>query len=350
MSSLAIRLPFTLPRWRYPVLMAVGIVALPLMLALAASIGDMPVSFTHAGKAILNGLGLTAYALPQIEEGIVWQYRMSRALMAACSGGGLALCGLVLQAILRNPLAEPYLLGISAGASLGAVCVMLLGIGGSTLGISSGAFIGACAAFMLIMLITRGMTESPSRILLAGIAGTQLFNALTAYVVSTSANAEQSRSVMFWLLGSLSGVRWPDAMLALVVTMAGFLVIFAFAHALDTFTFGDEVSTTLGIPVTFVRIVLLLTCALVTAIMVSTIGAVGFVGLVIPHVTRMLCGPGHRRSIPLTFLIGSHFMILADIVSRTLITHQVLPIGVVTALVGAPAFVVMLYRSREKRR
>ena len=349
MSSLAIRLPFTLPRWRYPVLMVVGLLTLPLMLALAASIGDMPVSFTNAGKAMLNGLGLASFELPQIEEGIVWQYRMSRSLMAACSGGGLALCGLVLQAILRNPLAEPYLLGISAGASLGAVCVMLLGIGGSVLGVSSGAFIGACAAFGLIMLITRGMTESPSRILLAGIAGTQLFNALTAYIVSTSANAEQSRSVMFWLLGSLSGVRWPDALLALGATLAGLLVIFAFAQALDTFTFGDEVATTLGIPVTLVRIVLLLTCALVTAIMVSTIGAVGFVGLVIPHITRMLCGPGHRRSIPLTFLIGSHFMILADMVSRTLITHQVLPIGVVTALVGAPAFVVMLYRSREKK-
>ncbi|RYA40318.1 iron ABC transporter permease [Enterobacter cloacae complex sp. 2DZ2F2B] len=314
-------------------LLAAGAMALPLMLVFAASIGDMPVSYASTGKAILNGLGLTSYALPQTEEGIVWQYRMSRAVMAACNGGGLALCGLVLQSILRNPLAEPYLLGISAGASLGAV---------------SGAFVGSCAAFALIMVITNGMSESPSRILLAGIAGTQLFNAMTAYVVSTSANAEQSRSVMFWLLGSLSGVRWPDALLALAVTLAGLLVVLLFSRALDTFTFGDEVSTTLGIPVTAVRIVLLLTCAIVTATLVSATGAVGFVGLVIPHVTRMLCGPGHRRSIPLTFLIGAHFMILADIVSRTLIVHQVLPIGVVTALVGAPVFVALLYQNRKE--
>ncbi|MCU6668177.1 iron ABC transporter permease [Enterobacteriaceae bacterium H4N4] len=349
MNSRALYRLFSRPHWRYHSIMASGILALPLMLIFAATVGDMPVSYLHACKAILNGLGMTRYDLPQIEEGIVWQYRMSRALMAACSGGGLALCGLVLQSILRNPLAEPYLLGISAGASLGAVCVMLLGIGGSTLGVSSGAFIGACGAFTLIMLITHGMSDSPPRILLAGIAGTQLFNALTAYVVSTSANAEQSRSVMFWLLGSLSGVRWPDALLALWVTLAGLVVILIFSRALDTFTFGDEVSTSLGIPVTGVRIVLLLTCALVTAVMVSTIGAVGFVGLVIPHITRFITGPGHAHTIPMTFLIGSHFMILADIVSRTLITHQVLPIGVVTALVGAPAFVVMLYRSREKR-
>lgn len=328
---------------RQQTLLAAGIMALPLILVFAASIGDMPVSYASTGKAILNGLGLTAYALPQTEEGIIWEYRMSRAVMAACSGGGL-----VLQSILRNPLAEPYLLGISAGASLGAVCVMLLGIGGSVIGVSSGAFVGSCAAFALIMLITNGMSASPSRILLAGIAGTQLFNAMTAYVVSTSANAEQSRSVMFWLLGSLSGVRWPDALLALAVTLAGLLVIFLFSRALDTFTFGDEVSATLGIPVTAVRIVLLLTCAVVTATMVSAIGAVGFVGLVIPHVTRMLCGPGHRRAIPLTFLIGAHFMILADIVSRTLIVHQVLPIGVVTALVGAPVFVALLYQNRKE--
>lgn len=349
MSSQVIRMPLSLRHWRYRSIMAAGILALPLMLVFAATVGDMPVSYAHAYKAILNGLGLASYELPQVEEGIVWQYRMSRALMAACSGGGLALCGLVLQSILRNPLAEPYLLGISAGASLGAVCVMLLGIGSSTLGVSSGAFIGACCAFILIMFITHGMTDSPPRILLAGIAGTQLFNALTAYVVSTSANAEQSRSVMFWLLGSLSGVRWPDALLAMWVTLAGLLIILAFAWALDAFTFGDEVSTTLGIPVTLVRVVLLLTCALVTAMMVSTIGAVGFVGLVIPHITRLLTGPGHYRAIPMTFLVGSHFMILADIVSRTLITHQVLPIGVVTALVGAPAFVVLLYRNREKK-
>ena len=349
MSILTLRVPFRMPRWKPRSLMTFGLLSLPLTLVFAATVGDMPVSYTTAGKAILNGLGLGAWPLPRVEEGIIWEYRMSRALMAACSGGGLALCGLVMQSILRNPLAEPYLLGISSGASLGAVCVMLLGVGGSTLGISGGAFVGACCAFGLIMLITHGMTDSPPRILLAGIAGTQLFNAMTAYIVSTSANAEQSRSVMFWLLGSLSGVRWPDAILALVVVMAGLMVVFAFSRSLDTFTFGDEVSTTLGVPVTFVRIMLLLTCALVTAVMVSIIGAVGFVGLVIPHITRLMCGPGHRRAIPLTFLIGSHFMILADVVSRTLITHQVLPIGVVTALVGAPAFVVLLYRSREKK-
>jgi len=279
---------------------------------------------------------------------VIWDFRLSRALVAACCGAGLAICGAVLQSLLKNALAEPYVLGVSAGASTGAVSVVVLGIGSGTVTLSAGAFAGAFTAFAFVALLTNGARGGSERTILAGVAASQLFNAITAWTVSTSASAQQARDVMFWLLGSLSGVRWPDAILALVVVLAGFMVIFAFSRALDTFTFGDEVSTTLGVPVTLVRIILLLTCALVTAVMVSIIGAVGFVGLVIPHVTRMLCGPGHRRSIPLTFLIGSHFMILADVVSRTLITHQVLPIGVVTALVGAPAFVVLLYRSREK--
>lgn len=316
-------------------LLLAALIALPVVMVLACTVGDLPVSFSVTAKALTNGLGLTHYPLLPLEEGIVWQYRMSRTLMAACSGGGLALCGLVLQSLLRNALAEPYLLGISAGASTGAVSIMLLGFGGGLLTVSGGAFIGACASFGIIML-------------LAGVAGTQLFNALTAYIVSTSANAEQSRSVMFWLLGSLSGVRWPDAMLCLLVIAAGLLIILFHARALDTFTFGEEVSATLGTKILQVRIILLLTTALITAAIVSVIGAVGFIGLVIPHIIKIFRGVRHLVTIPATFLAGCHFMILADLLSRTLITNQVVPVGVVTALVGAPVFACILYKSRGK--
>lgn len=325
-----------------------GLLSLPVTMVLAASTGDMPVSFTVTAQAIANGLGLTHYDLSPVEAGIVWQYRMSRALMAASSGGGLALCGLVLQSVLRNPLAEPYLLGISAGASTGAVCIMLLGVGGGIVTVGAGAFTGACLAFGLILLLSGGLQNHTGRIILAGVAGTQLFNALTSYIVSTAANAEQSRGVMFWLLGSLSGVRWPDAILCSLVSLAGLMLVIGHARSLDTFTFGVEISATLGTRVLFVRIMLLLVTALVTAVIVSSIGAVGFIGLVIPHITRMLVGHRHLVSIPVTFIAGSHFMILADLLSRTLITHQVLPVGVVTALVGAPVFAVILYSNRGK--
>ena len=325
-----------------------GLLSLPVMMVLVSSTGDMPVSFTVTAQAIANGLGLTNYNLSPVEAGVVWQYRMSRALMAASSGGGLALCGLVLQSVLRNPLAEPYLLGISAGASTGAVCIMLLGIGGGIVTVGAGAFTGACLAFGLIMLLSGGIQHNTGRVILAGVAGTQLFNALTSYIVSTAANAEQSRGVMFWLLGSLSGVRWPDAILCSIVSLVGLLVVIFYARSLDTFTFGVEISATLGTRVFFVRIVLLLVTALVTAVIVSSVGAVGFIGLVIPHITRMLVGHRHLVSIPVVFIAGSHFMILADLLSRTLITHQVLPVGVVTALVGAPVFAIILYSNRRK--
>lgn len=333
---------------RIGILAIAGTITLPAMMVIASSVGDMQVSLINTIHAITNGLGITHYQMSPIEAGIIWQYRMSRTLMAVCCGGGLSLCGLVLQAVLRNSLADPYLLGISSGASTGAVCIMLLGFGGGVLSVGLGAFIGACAAFGLIMFLAGGMRNRTGHIILAGIAGSQLFNALTAYVVSTSANAEQSRSVMFWLLGSLSGVRWPDAILGLIVTVVGLIIVLCYASSLDTFTFGEEVAATLGIRILYVRFILLLTTALITATIVSSIGAVGFVGLVIPHITRMLVGPRHIISIPVTFLIGSHFMIIADLISRTLITHQVLPIGVVTALVGAPAFAFILYQNREK--
>lgn len=323
-----------------------GVFSLPVMMLCSASIGDMPVPFSTTLRAIMNGLGLVQYDLNPVEAGIVWQYRMSRALMAACSGGGLAICGLILQSLLKNPLAEPYLLGVSAGASTGAVLVMLLGIGGGVITVGGGAFIGACLAFGIILLLSGGMHGKTGRIILAGVAGTQLFNALTSYIVSTSANAEQSRGVMFWLLGSLSGIRWADAIMCSVVVLAGMLMVLCYARSLDTFAFGAEVSATLGTRIQHVRIVLLLITALITAAIVSAIGAVGFVGLVIPHVTRMLVGHRHLITIPVAFMAGCHFMILADLISRTLITHQVLPVGVVTALVGAPAFALILYRHR----
>ena len=334
------------PLLKTPLLLTAGTLSLGALILLATASGELPVSFSHTLQAVSNGLGFSHYPLPAIEQGVVWQYRMSRTVMAACSGGGLAICGVVLQSLLRNPLAEPYLLGISAGASTGAVLVMLLGFGGSLLSVSGGAFLGALAAFALILLLARGLRDGPARIILSGIAATQLFNALTACVVSTSANAEQSRSVMFWLLGSLSGVRWPDVLLSLTVVSLALLAFLWQARTLDTFSFGEEVATTLGTAVTPVRILLLLIAALLTAVLVSIIGAVGFVGLVIPHLTRFFSGPAHLRLLPAAFLAGAHFMIIADLLSRSLIAHQVLPIGVVTALVGAPVFAVILWRQR----
>ncbi|MGO1077288.1 FecCD family ABC transporter permease [Inquilinus sp. CA228] len=334
--------------WGVRVLLAVlSLAALVAAIALAVSIGEMAIPLSTTFQALGNRLFGAGFALSPIQEGVVWDYRLSRALVAACCGAALALSGAILQALLRNPLAEPYVLGISAGASTGAVAVMIAGFGGGAISLSGGAFIGAVLAFVLVSLLAAGVGGGIDRVILAGVAGSQLFNALTSTIVTTSANAEQARGVMFWLLGSLGGVRWPDVQVAVPVAAIGFVLCILHARALDAFTFGADAAASLGIAVTRVRVVLFAATAAMTATMVSIVGSVGFVGLVIPHAARFLVGPGHARLLPASAMIGAIFMVLADIVSRTIIPQQILPIGVVTALFGAPAFAVLLYRARR---
>ncbi|EJC76702.1 ABC-type Fe3+-siderophore transport system, permease component [Rhizobium leguminosarum bv. trifolii WSM2012] len=334
--------------WWAPVALTVAaFLLLGLMVSLAVSIGEIAIPLATTAEAVLNRLFGTDFELSRIHQGIVWDYRLSRALVAASAGASLSLCGAILQALLRNPLAEPYVLGISAGASTGAVCVMILGFGYGVLGLSSGAFIGAVIAFLLVGFLATGVGGTGERIILCGVAGSQLFNALTSYVVTTSANAEQARGILFWLLGSLSGVRWPDVYLSVPIALIGFIICMAHVRALDAFAFGTDAAASLGIFVRRVQIVLFGTTAAMTASVVSMVGSIGFVGLVIPHAARFLVGPSHGRLLPATALGGAIFMVGADIVSRIIIPQQILPIGVVTALFGAPAFAVILYRVRR---
>lgn len=333
--------------WALAALTIAAFVLLGLMVSLAVSIGEIAIPLATTAKAVSNRLFGTAFELSRIHQGIVWDYRLSRALVAASAGASLALCGTVLQALLRNPLAEPYVLGISAGASTGAVCVMILGFGYGVLSLSAGAFIGAVIAFLLVGILAAGVGGTSERIILCGVAGSQLFNALTSYIVTTSANAEQARGVLFWLLGSLSGVRWPDVYLSLPVALTGFVICLAHVRALDAFAFGTDAAASLGIAVRRVQFTLLAVTAAMTASVVSMVGSIGFVGLVIPHAARFLVGPAHGRLLPATALGGAIFMVGADIVSRIIIPQQILPIGVVTALFGAPAFAIILYRVRR---
>ncbi len=333
--------------WALAALTIAAFILLGLMVSLAVSIGEIAIPLATTAKAVSNRLFGTAFELSRIHQGIVWDYRLSRALVAASAGASLALCGTVLQALLRNPLAEPYVLGISAGASTGAVCVMILGFGYGVLSLSAGAFIGAVIAFLLVGILAAGVGGTSERIILCGVAGSQLFNALTSYIVTTSANAEQARGVLFWLLGSLSGVRWPDVYLSLPVALTGFIICLAHVRALDAFAFGTDAAASLGIAVRRVQFTLLAVTAAMTASVVSMVGSIGFVGLVIPHAARFLVGPAHGRLLPATALGGAIFMVGADIVSRIIIPQQILPIGVVTALFGAPAFAIILYRVRR---
>ncbi|MTH36052.1 iron chelate uptake ABC transporter family permease subunit [Paracoccus limosus] len=328
-------------------LLVAGLAGLVLVVALAVSLGELRVPLGTVALSVGNHLGLSSAQISRIQDSVVWDLRLSRALVAAMCGAGLAICGAILQSLLRNTLAEPYVLGVSAGASTGAVSVIILGIGAGAVSLSAGAFLGALAAFGFVALLSNGGRGGADRTILAGVAAAQLFNALTAYIVTTAGNAQQARDVMFWLLGSFGGVRWPEFQLLAGVMVVGLAVCIWHARALDAFTFGDDAAASMGIAVGRVRIVLFATTALVTATIVSMVGSIGFVGLVVPHAVRFLIGPGHLRLLPACAVIGAIFMVLADIVSRSLIAQQTLPIGIVTALVGVPCFSLILYRARR---
>lgn len=321
-----------------------SLIAIGLVVGLSVGIGDLPIPLSTTFAAITNRLGWSAVELNRIHETVIWDYRLSRALVAAFCGAGLALSGAIMQSLLRNPLAEPYVLGISAGASTGAVAVVILGIGAGAVSLSAGAFVGAFAAFLFVALLSNGTRGGADRTILAGVAASQLFNAATSYIVTTSGNAQQARDVMFWLLGSFGGVRWPEFMLVSVVIGFALIACLLYAHVLDAFAFGDEAASSLGINVGRARLVLFALTAMMTATIVSMVGSIGFVGLVVPHAARFIVGPLHIRLLPACAIVGAIFMVLADIASRALIPQQVLPIGVVTALVGVPFFSIILYR------
>jgi iron complex transport system permease protein len=324
-----------------------GVLVLLLSIAAAITIGPAPLSLDDVRAVVAQHLGGGASGLTRIQDAIVWDLRLPRTLLAAVCGAGLAICGAIMQSLLRNPLADPFVLGISSGASTGAVLIAITGVGAGAIGLSTGAFAGAVVAFGLVLLLARLAGGGSDRILLAGVAGTQLFSALTSFIVISSADPEQTRGVVFWLLGSLAGADWSDVVLCGAVCLLALVVCLANAPALDAFAFGQDAAASLGVPVAWIRLLLLLVTALLTATLVSAAGAIGFVGLVLPHAARMLVGPGHRRLLPATALAGAIFLVWVDTASRTLFEPQEIPVGVMTALIGVPAFAFILSRRRS---
>ncbi|MFJ5222059.1 FecCD family ABC transporter permease [Streptomyces sp. NPDC088400] len=334
-------------RLRHGLLWAGGIAALFLSVAVAITIGPANIRVGDVWSVVATHIGWGDSGLTPIRDGIVWNLRLPRTLLAAVCGAGLAVCGAVMQSLLRNPLADPFVLGVSSGASTGAVVVVVLGVGGGALSISGGAFLGALCSFALVLLLSHTLGGTVDRVVLSGVAAMQLFSAMTSFIVMTAADAETTRGVLFWLLGSLSGAGWTDVWVCLAVLAVALLVCLGYARTLDAFAFGQDAAATLGVSVARTRVVLLCVTALLTAALVSSAGAIGFVGLVLPHAARALAGPGHGRLLPVTALTGAVFLVWVDTLARTVLDPQEVPVGVVTSLIGVPAFVLVLYRGRR---
>jgi len=275
----------------------------------------------------------------------VWELRLPRVLTAAAVGAGLAIAGAVMQAITRNPLADPYLLGLSSGASLGAVSVVLLG---ASLLLPVAAFLGS----MIAVLLTLGLASSfgaitPTRTVLAGLAVSSLAAAITSLVIFWTATGDSYREILGWLLGSLAGARWPAVAIAVAAIVVAGIPILLLGRRLDAFAFGDVSAAALGVNVTATRWGLLVVTALLTGAMVSVSGSIGFVGLILPHGVRLLVGPAHRALLPLSALVGAIFLLWADTAARSLFEPRELPVGIVTAIIGAPLFAMLLSRRRS---
>ncbi|MFD6418136.1 FecCD family ABC transporter permease [Streptomyces sp. NPDC060194] len=329
-------------------LLASAVCALLASVVTATLFGSADIQPLDVVSTILRHTGLESLApsppLPGLLDALIWESRFPRVLLAAGVGAALAVSGAVLQAVTRNPLADPYLLGVSSGASTGAVAVLLLGIGGS-ISLSTGAFAGGLVSFaLLLLLLGGGRVSSPSRVVLTGVLVSQFFAALTSVVLMVSGDANSTRGFTYWLLGTLAGARWEGVAFTVVVILLGVVAVLFLAPALDAFTFGWDSAEALGINVTAARVRLMVLTSVMTAAAVAASGAIGFIGLLVPHAVRILAGPAHRSLLPLSALVGAVFLIWVDVFARSAFSPHELPAGVITALLGAPAFALVLKR------
>lgn len=325
-----------------------GLVLLAASLVVAVTLGPADLSPGEVLASLAAHLGFGEPTLSPLRDGIVWQLRMPRVLTAAAVGAGLALCGAVMQAITRNPLADPYLLGLSSGASVGAVVVLVLGWGLLLpLAAFGGAVLALVATLGLALAAGRGGRLAPTTTVLAGVAVTSVFGAITSLVIFWSATNDSYREILNWLLGSLSGTDWTSVAIAGGALLVVGAPLIASARTLDAFAVGESGAAALGVHVARSRALLLGGTALLTGALVAVSGSIGFVGLVLPHAVRLVIGPSHRALLPLSAIAGAIFLVWADTGARTLFDPRELPVGILTALIGGPVFAWLLLRSRR---
>ncbi|BDD84303.1 sugar ABC transporter substrate-binding protein [Tsukamurella pulmonis] len=318
-------------------------------MAVAVSLGAATVPLADVRRLIWAALGNGTIAREDFSTySILWDLRVPRVLLAALVGAGLAIAGVACQALVRNPLADPFILGISSGASVGASFVVTTGVvaGLGVAGTAGAAFVTAVLASILVYLLSRTPDGAlhPVRLVLTGVVLAFAFQGLAGAIVFFDPVGDAARSVMFWLLGGLGGAQWSVLPLVAATVVAGAVVTGRLAGTLDVLAQGDEAASALGLDPHRARRALFLVIVVLTSVLVAVAGTVGFVGLVVPHAVRMIVGPAHRRVLLLAPLVGAVLLVWVDLLSRLLVAPRELPLGIVTAVVGVPVFVVLLRR------
>jgi len=338
--------------WRSRTYAIIGLcIALIVVAVLATAIGSVPIPLSATFRIIVSRLPFlhVAQSWPRGADIIVLDIRLPRVIMAGLVGAALGTAGATYQGLFRNPLADPYLIGVAQGASLGAIVGFLLPFTGAVLGVGIiplCGFAGAIIATTIVYLLARqGKTLPVTTLILAGVALGSLLSSIVSYLIISS--GDKMHSIVFWLMGSFSLSQWSDVRMISPYIVTGTVVILLCARPLNVMQLDEEQAQQLGINVERLKLVLLAAATLITAAAVSFVGTIGFVGIIIPHAVRLIWGADHRFLLPLSVLSGAIFMVLADLIARTVLSPTEIPVGVVTALFGAPFFLYLLRRRRR---
>jgi len=315
------------------------------VLLIAVSLG-LSVGPTKSGiRSAFSTLFSTADS-DSVLYSIIWRIRFPRVLLATVVGATLSLGGLVFQALLRNPLAEPFILGVSGGSAIGAIIGILLGLSRFP-GICFTSFLGSLATLVLILVMSTGKSVlRKDALLLSGVMVNAFCSAIIMFLISITQDA-RLHNIIFWLMGDLSAADLPQVVALGAILLPCFILVFVFSHAMNLLLMGKDMALTMGINIRAVTITLLVVTSFMVSATVSFSGLVGFVGLVIPHLLRLVLGPDHRILVPACLFGGAAYLVLCDLLARTLPQQGEMPAGVITALIGAPLFIILLKKSRK---
>ena len=325
------------------------LVILFLSIGFAVTIGSVDISIKEVYQVILYKLlniGDSSIGTGAVAD-VVWLIRIPRIVLAIAVGVGLSVVGIVMQAIVKNPLADPYILGVSSGASLGATLAVVLGIG-SVFGSNSIGIMGFTGAFgvsvLVLMISNIGGRSNSIKLLLAGMALSSVCSSFSSFLVYISDDSQKLKTITFWLMGSLAGAKWNEIAFILPIIILGVIFFMTQYRTLNLMLLGDEVSITLGTDLHKFRIIYLLITSLMIGLLVYVSGMIGFIGLIIPHIVRIIFGTDHKKIIPIAALLGAIILIWADVISRILIKGTEIPIGIVISIIGAPLFVWLMIK------
>jgi iron complex transport system permease protein len=325
-----------------------SLVGIAVLAGVAATQGSANITPVEVYSAILARFFPGTFQTTDFIDTIVWQLRLHRVLMGIFAGMGLAVAGSAMQGILKNPLASPFTLGIASAATFGASLAIILGagfVGGQYL-IVGNAFVFTMLASLTVYGLAKYKGITPETMILAGIAIMYLFSALTSFLQYVG-ESEEVHEVVFWMMGSLGRSSWDKVAIIALVTVVCTLILMAFSWDINALGAGDETAKSLGVNVEFVRVLCMMLASLITASIICFTGTIGFIGLVAPHITRMVVGGDHRFLLPASGLVGALILLSADTVARTILAPVILPVGIMTAFLGVPFFIYLFLRRRK---